>query len=256
MSELELIQINVEPDGVLPSGLLFSCEELTSIDQETLSNRAKIKTGEALDEIIARRTKINGQSITTTQARELLEGDRNAIFVKLRRLTFGDKVEVSYDCMNEDCGEKYKSIIMLTDENCLINPYPNGNEKRIRKTVEYLVNRGKNSVKISRIIEFNLMTGIQTGLLFKMGSKVGLYDSIAVRNPVEIVQLAGEEQERRQMLIINKESALFVSRLSAAIKESEPDMTNLIVNTKCPKCNSNNQLSIIGSPGFLFPHMI
>lgn len=245
----EIIQINAGPEAILPSGLLALCEPLNCEDQANLLNMAKTGSGESMDEIISKRVKIGGKAITVSEARDLLEADRMAICIHLRRLSFGDLMDLNMQC--PECNKKYKTTITLDDENCRIEPYKEGNTKRIRSRIEYVINRKGAEEKVSREVEFSLMTGSLAARLKKASSKAGLIERLEIRDLTEIL-----EGDIRQVLWLRKESALFISQLASLVNRHEPDMNSLRIKSKCPECENIQLYFMPGSTDFLFPHMI
>jgi hypothetical protein len=79
---------------------------LTGREEELLADR-NLGAAAAVTTVLSRCVRRLGglQPMTEAVARELLVGDRQFLLLKLRQLTFGDRVDVSVRCPWPDCGE-------------------------------------------------------------------------------------------------------------------------------------------------------
>ncbi len=85
---------------VLPSGQEVELAELTGREEEILTNRKLIKSGEAINRVLLNCTKRIGDnsSLTIKDILDLLSGDRLFILVKLRQISLGDTVDLELVC--------------------------------------------------------------------------------------------------------------------------------------------------------------
>jgi hypothetical protein len=107
---------------VLPSGQEVELAELTGREEEILTNRKLIKSGEAINRVLLNCTKRIGEnsSLTIKDILDLLSGDRLFILVKLRQVSLGDAVDLEFVC--PACKET--SFISVNLEELLVTNYP------------------------------------------------------------------------------------------------------------------------------------
>lgn len=93
-SEVEL------PGGFIDSGSLVKyveIRELTGADEEAIAKAGS--TAKALNEILQRGlVKIGGRPVKNEDFEEMLLGDRDAVLLGIRKITFGDRVTASIPC--------------------------------------------------------------------------------------------------------------------------------------------------------------
>ncbi len=85
---------------VLPSGQEVELTELTGREEEILTNRKLIKSGEAINRVLLNCTKRIGENTSPAMGAilDLLSGDRLFILVKLRQISLGDTVDLELIC--------------------------------------------------------------------------------------------------------------------------------------------------------------
>jgi hypothetical protein len=106
------------PEVRLPGGFIENGEviktaevrELTGIDEEAIAKAST--TGKALNVLLQRGlVKIGSRDATIEDLDKLLSGDRDAILIGVRRITFGDTLDLSIVCGN--CAESQDVSIDL-----------------------------------------------------------------------------------------------------------------------------------------------
>ncbi len=246
MTEIEtmpVFDITVEPELVLPSGLAASVSEMDGNDHALLTPRTHKKHVSGIDILLSRRALINGEEITSEEARGLLEGDRAALLIHLRRLSYGDQLQTRVKCPDEYCDNHMKPFpceATLSDEDLKIEPYPLGDTRRT------VVEVGE------RRIELSLYTGDVSMRLLKMGDPHVL-KVLKAREPVELIQRDGKEIKRGVKL--EDEKARFIVELDYKIRHLEPDMSHLQICVHCPECGAEVNLPILSDASFLFPQL-
>jgi len=109
------------PEVILPGGFIENGEviktaevrELTGIDEEAIAKAST--TGKALNVLLQRGlVKLGSKEATIEDLDKLLSGDRDAILIGVRRITFGETLDLSIVCGN--CAESQDiSIDLATD---------------------------------------------------------------------------------------------------------------------------------------------
>lgn len=126
--------------------------ELSGYDQEYLKSAYKIQSQAKWTTLLLTRSiKRIGPFITITPelVKTLTLGDREALLLYIRRMTFGDKLNCVIDCTNENCEEQIGLDLKVGD--LLLPSYPKAQE-RYQKTITY------KGVKYK--VDFRLPTGL------------------------------------------------------------------------------------------------
>jgi len=101
------------PGGYLtPSGVIRTAEvrELTGEDEEIVSRTGS--TAKALNALLERGVvKIGNEEVTRDHLDQLLSGDRDAILIGIRAITFGSELSVTVRCSN--CSQQQQVVIDL-----------------------------------------------------------------------------------------------------------------------------------------------
>jgi hypothetical protein len=106
------------PEIELPGGFIENGEviktvevrELTGVDEEAIAKAST--TGKALNILLQRGlVKIGSREATLDDLDKLLSGDRDAILLGIRRITFGESIDLSVTCLN--CKENQISTVNL-----------------------------------------------------------------------------------------------------------------------------------------------
>lgn len=110
-----------KPTVTLPGGFIRDGEvvktaevrELTGVDEEAISKAST--TGKALNLLLQRGlVSIGSKEATLEDLDLLLSGDRDALLLGIRRVTFGDTVEFETGCFN--CSERQVVSVNLIDD--------------------------------------------------------------------------------------------------------------------------------------------
>lgn len=104
------------PGGFIDNGEVVKTaevRELTGMDEEAIAKAPT--TGRALSLLLQRGlVKLGSRDVTADDLDNLLSGDRDAILIGIRRITFGDTVGFVIDCAN--CGERQETSINLDSD--------------------------------------------------------------------------------------------------------------------------------------------
>jgi len=104
------------PGGFVDNGALVTTvevRELNGVDEEAIAKAST--TGKALSILLQRGlVKIGPREATSADLDNLLSGDRDAILVGIRKITFGETIELGTQCGS--CGVEQEVSIDLTDD--------------------------------------------------------------------------------------------------------------------------------------------
>ena len=104
------------PGGFIENGEVISTaevRELTGVDEEAIAKAST--TGKALNVLLQRGlVKIGSREATFADLDNLLSGDRDAILIGIRRITFGDTLDLSIQCGN--CGVNQEVEIDISQD--------------------------------------------------------------------------------------------------------------------------------------------
>ena len=109
------------PEVTLPGGFIEGNEliktvevrELNGVDEEAIAKAAN--TGKALNVLLQRGlVKVGSRDVRKEDFDNLLAGDRDAILVGIRRITFGEALDLKVQCGS--CGQEQEASIDLLDD--------------------------------------------------------------------------------------------------------------------------------------------
>jgi hypothetical protein len=110
-SEVSLPGGYVNPKGELVK--TAEVRELTGSDEEAIAKAGD--TGKALNVLLQRGlVKLGSEDVTKTDLDNLLSGDRDAILLGIRRVTFGETLKVPVACQH--CGDEHAVEIHLLND--------------------------------------------------------------------------------------------------------------------------------------------
>jgi len=101
----------IEPNGELVTTV--EVRELNGVDEEAIAKAST--TGKALNILLQRGlVKIGGRDATRDDLDKLLSGDRDAILIGIRRITFGETIDLRIQCPS--CGVEQETSIDLNED--------------------------------------------------------------------------------------------------------------------------------------------
>src|SRR3990167_9969522 len=130
----------------LPSGLIVTVYEMTTAEQELLTNQKFIKNGLAIEKVLEACTKDLSKPLS-----ELLKGDREYLMYKIREISIGDVYSFKVNCTN--CSEGNEVDIKLSELkvlklNCGEDDIFTCVLPRRGHTLKYRLAKGKDELKI------------------------------------------------------------------------------------------------------------
>ncbi len=223
----------------LPGGIFQNEECLREVKVSPLTGRVEEKLGSAPDSLclaslvtillancVERIGKIN--DITYDVIRSLLTGDRDYLVLKLRQMTFGNRIEAILICPNPDCSEKFDIDFNL--ENVPIKKGIISSQVFTTKIPSF---KNKKGNKYSNV-EFRLPNGEDQELLSPIfaDDNSSAEDTLFARciNRIDGVKKKDESIARKLSPIAREE-------IAKKMEEIAPQV-DLKIDVKCPECGN------------------
>lgn len=178
--------------------------ELTGADEEAVAKAGS--SGKALDVLLQRGlAKIGSRSVEKEDLNALLAGDRDAILLGIRRVTFGDDMEVGFRCRT--CGEEQRAVLFLTKDVPVVSledrvqegtfeietkkgtavvALPNGiTQRKLMENIDKTTAEINTLLLSGCIVSLNgsPSSGASTALSLGMADRTKIVDEIIKRNP-------------------------------------------------------------------------
>jgi hypothetical protein len=175
--------------------------------------------------------------ITPNIVRSLTVGDREALLLHLRRLTFGDTMQCTVNCPNLNCGERMDIDLRVSD--LLLPPY-----SEPRELYERTINQNDVACKV----RFRLPTG---------GDQEEVA-TLAMSDPEAAVDLlikrCVEKVTTEEDVTVELESCLIADQLSRLMFELDPQ-AEVKLNLACPYCGQSSS-ALLDASTFFFQELI
>lgn len=117
----------------LPTGLEAELREMTGAEEEILTNPRLIRSGDAINQVLANCVVRLGElkSPSVKDVLDLLSGDRLFLLVRLRQVSLGDEVTLELACTNATC--RHVNAIRVGLDELEVTPY--GPEREFNTTL-------------------------------------------------------------------------------------------------------------------------
>ncbi|MEN6358277.1 MAG: hypothetical protein ABFD83_14485 [Armatimonadota bacterium] len=216
----------------IPSRSDIDIREMTGVEEELLTNQKLIRSGDAVNQVLANCILRIGESddVSTKQVLDMLSGDRLFVLVKLRQISLGDEVELELTCPNPACRAKNRAVVNLDD--LTVNPYPDE-----REFVFTLPSSGAK-------VRFCYLDGHKEKRLSQMQEP-----SITAAMLIRILDVDGNPPSKKVLaeMSMRDRSALRAEmlRVDAGIDTS--------IECDCDSCGARIRSRLEAEPSFLFP---
>lgn len=102
---------------ILPSGTEIELREMTGVEEELLTNQRLIRSGDAVNQVLANCIVRLGdrEDVSTKDVLDMLSGDRLFVLVRLREVSLGEEVELELACPNPVCRAKNRLTVNIDD---------------------------------------------------------------------------------------------------------------------------------------------
>jgi len=231
------------PEGHTLSSGEIEIKQMTAKEEDILANQELIKKGKVLDKLLE--SVIVNKSINTS---DILVPDKNAIFIAIRRLAYGDEYNVSVTCPQCTFNNKVKiNLADLSYKSFDFDNFPKGQNNFSFKlpvsgiTITYkLLNQiDERSIdaeldQIKKISKENTAE-ITTRMKYVITSIDGNVDRSGVRKFVE------EKLTAKDNLALRRH-----------MREHIPDV-DMTFDFKCSECDLERRMDVPLGASFLFP---
>ncbi len=211
------------PNGYWVDGVHFREAELrmlTGADEEFMVESANAMLPVTWTHALLSRciTHLNGvEAVTPLTVASLTVGDREALLLHLRRLTFGERMQCTLTCPQSDCGELMDLELKVSD---LLQP-PNPDPAPV---YEFTVEKDGSRYRIL----FHLPTGMDQEAAARQ-AHIDIQTAAEVLLRRCVADVVGEDDNR---LVWSSELLL---DLPARMAELDPQ-AELVLNLTCPVC--------------------
>ena len=216
----------------LPSGDEIELREMTGAEEELLTNQRLIRTGDAVNQVLANCTLRIGEDeeIGPKVVMDMLSGDRLFTLVKLRQVSLGDEVELDLVCPSAACRAKNRVTVNLDD--LPVTPY--GAEREFMFTlpasgskVRFVYLDGHKEKRLAQMEEPSLSAAMMIRILDIDGNA-------PTKKTLNEMSMRDRSALRQEML-----------RVDAGIDTS--------IESDCDSCGTRIRTRLEAEPGFLFP---
>lgn len=217
---------------ILPSGTEIELREMTGAEEELLTNQRLIRSGDAVNHVLANcivRVGENGE-VSTKDVLDMLSGDRLFTLVRLRQVSLGDEVELDPVCPNTACRTKNHIVVNLND--LPVTPY--GEEREFTFTlpgsgrkVKFVHLDGHKEKRLAQMQEPNISSAMMIRIL-------EIDDAAPSKKALAEMSMRDRTALRAEML-----------RVDAGID------TN--IECDCESCGTRIRTKLEAEPSFLFP---
>lgn len=219
----------------LPLGQEVEYRGMTGREEDILTNRKKVMSGEALDEVLANCTLRIGENknVQIGDVQRLKGPDRAALLIAIRRESFGDELTADLKC--DECREMFGVSVDLSQ--LPDRPAPEGEAPY---TIEVEVD-GK---PVKLMVDF--IDGRAENALAKVKDNVATMAMLYAIKEIEGVH----SNDKKRWLLDLPIRARNEIRDKLKILECGPDP---VATADCPNCGNEVTFNVQSQPGFFFP---
>jgi hypothetical protein len=231
------------PEGHILSSGEVEVKQMTAKEEDILANQELIKKGKVLDKLIE--SLLVNKSIVPS---EILVPDKNAIFLGIRRLAYGDDYAVSITCPKCDKSNSVKiNLGLLNNKPFDFDKHPKGQnaflfqlpKSGIQVTYKLLNQIDEKSIELEleglKKTNKESSNELTTRLRYLITSIDGNTDKSAIRKFVDTTL-----------------SAMDSLALRKHIKENNPDV-DMSFDFKCADCDFERRMDVPMGASFLWP---
>ena len=216
----------------LPSGDEIELREMTGVEEELLTNQRLIRSGDAVNQVLANCILRIGEkaNFSANDVLDVLSGDRLFTLVKLRQISLGDEIGLDLACPNTACRAKSRFTVNLDD--LPVTPY--GEER------EFVFTLPASGSKV----RFVYLDGHKEKRLAQMQEP-----SISAAMMIRIVDIDGTAPSKKVLaeMSMRDRSALRAEMLRV---DAGIDTT---IEIDCDSCAARIRTRLEAEPSFLFP---
>jgi hypothetical protein len=231
------------PDGHILSSGEIEIKQMTAKEEDILANQELIKKGKVLDKLLD--SLVVNKEIKTA---DILIPDKNAIFVAIRRLAYGDDYPVVITCPQCNAQNKVKiNLAELNSKPFNFDEYPKGQNSfafktpsGIELTYKLLCQTDESNIEVElaqlKRLSKDSSSDLTTRLKFLITSVNGNSDKAAIRKFVDSPAFSAKDS-----LALRKH-----------MREHNPDI-DMSFDFKCNECTYERRSDVPIGASFLWP---
>ena len=216
----------------LPSGIEADLREMTGAEEEILTNPRLIRSGDAVNQVLANCVARLGENKAPSvkDVLDLLSGDRLFLLVRLRQVSLGDEVSLELTCTNPSCRQMNPVLVNL--EELEVTKYTAEREFKLTLPVA------------KRVVTFVHLDGHLEKRLAAL--KEPSISSAMMMRIREIDEKAPNKKVLSELTLKDRNA------LREAMREADAGIDTTI-ETECEACGTKLRARLEAEPAFLFP---
>ena len=216
----------------LPSGIEADLREMTGAEEEILTNPRLIRSGDAINQVLANCVARLGENKAPSvkDVLDLLSGDRLFLLVRLRQVSLGDEVSLEMTCTNSSCRQMNPVLVNL--EELEVTKYTAEREFKLTLPVA------------KRVVTFVHLDGHMEKRLAAL--KEPSISSAMMMRIREIDEKAPNKKVLSELTLKDRNA------LREAMREADAGIDTTI-ETECEACGTKLRTRLEAEPAFLFP---
>jgi hypothetical protein len=216
----------------LPSGVEAELREMTGAEEEILTNPRLIRSGDAINQVLANCIARLGDAKAPSlkDVLDLLSGDRLFLLVRLRQVSLGDEVALELACGNPSC--RQANTVLVNLEELEVTKYAAEREFKVTLPVS------------QRVVAFGHLDGHMEKRLAALKEP-----SISSAMTMRIREIDGKAPSRKALSELTLKDR---NALREAMREADAGI-DTTVETECEACGAKLRARLEAEPAFLFP---
>lgn len=216
----------------LPTGLEAELREMTGAEEEILTNPRLIRSGDAINQVLANCVVRLGElkSPSVKDVLDLLSGDRLFLLVRLRQVSLGDEVALELACTNATC--RHVNTVRVGLDELEVTPY--GREREFKTTLP----------GSGHAVTFVHLDGHMEKRLAALKEP-----SISSAMTMRIREIDGKAPSKKALADMSLRDR---NALREAMRAVEGGIDTAI-ETECEACGTTLRTRLEAEPAFLFP---
>lgn len=229
----------------LPLGGTIVLRGMTGHEEDMLTNRKLMKSGEIINKIMGNcMVELNGEPGNEKRFMDLRSPDRLFALIEMRRLSYGDIVPMELNCVDRDCG----GVTRVEYDLSYLPMKEATDEQKVDDPVFTTVVDGK-------VVKFTYMDGHKETKLAKLtrNNKDNEAELLTLGMMMRIIEVEGVHPNGLRKWL--KDLPVRERRkLREAMEETECGYDTTIT-VACEECGRPIRVRVEAQPGFFFPEM-
>lgn len=219
----------------LPHGLEATVRGMTGREEDLLTDRKKVMSGAAVDELLVACTKQLGdvEQVKLKDVTTLPTADRHELLLAIRIESFGPMLDADLECINQDCREHWNVDVDLSTA---ITRVPALSEELPYRRV----------LSTGDTVVFTDLTGDSERRLMKRTEGL-LTEAMFMR----LISVEGVHDNDLKRWLLDL-PAMVRSELREIMQKTDCG-PEVVLTADCPTCGNETQFNVMRTAGFFFP---